>query len=197
MNKFSPYWLWALMAIPALPMVLGTFTSDDARIFHKLVHPSGEFAARFLIITLMITPLSMLFKGRAWTNWLRKNRRYFGVAAFFYALLHTVYYMIDKSGLDPILSDLPKTYIWTGWIAFAIFVPLALTSTDNAVRQMGTAWKALQRWTYVAAIFTLVHWAALHDWGGVAPAMVHFGPLIALSLYRLWWVYLRPRPMRA
>ena len=95
------------------------------------------------------------------------------------------------------MADLPKFYIWTGWIAFLIFVPLAITSSDYFVRKMGRTWKTLQRWTYAAAVLTLLHWAALHDWGGLAPALVHFVPLGLLEGYRVWYWYLRPRPQVA
>ncbi len=124
----------------------------------------------------------MLLRGWRGPQWMKRNRRYLGVAAFGYALLHTILYLIDKAALDPVLSDLPKLYIWTGWIAFLIFVPLAITSNNWFIRKMGTWWKWLQRWTYAAAVLTLAHWAALNDWGGIAPALVHFGPLIAWKL---------------
>jgi sulfoxide reductase heme-binding subunit YedZ len=166
-------------------------------MIHEMVHPSGEFSARFLIVAMMATPLAMLLRGWRGPQWMKRNRRYLGVAAFGYALLHTVLYLIDKAALDPVLTDLPKFYIWTGWVAFLIFVPLAVTSHDWFVRRMGTWWKWLQRWTYLAAVLTLAHWAALNDWGGVAPALVHFGPLIALEAYRIWYWYLRPRPTAA
>jgi sulfoxide reductase heme-binding subunit YedZ len=108
-----------------------------------------------------------------------------------------LFYLIDKSSMSTVVAELPRLYIWTGWIAFLIFVPLAVTSMDYFVRVMGPAWKQLQRWTYVAAVLTLVHWAALHDWGGIGPAMVHFGPLIALEAYRVWYWYLRPSRRQA
>ncbi|MDX2103302.1 MAG: ferric reductase-like transmembrane domain-containing protein, partial [Alphaproteobacteria bacterium] len=163
------------------------------RIIHAMVHPSGEFAARFLILALMATPLALLLRGWRGPLWMKRNRRYLGLAAFGYAALHTVLYLIDKAGLDPVLSDLPNLAIWTGWVAFVIFVPLAVTSNDWFMRTLGARWKQLQRWTYAAAILTLAHWAALHDWGGIAPALVHFAPLIALETYRIWHSYLRPR----
>ena len=185
---------WALFALPAVGFSLSALTSDSPRIFHDLVHPTGEFAARFMIVAMMATPLAMLLKGWRGPQWLRRNRRYLGVAAFGYAALHTIFYLIDRAALDPVLSDLPRLYIWTGWVAFLIFVPLAVTSNDGFVRRLGTWWKWLQRWTYAAAVLTLVHWAALHDWGGVAPALVHFGPLALLEGYRIWYWTLRSRP---
>lgn len=191
-SRFSPYWLWALLALPPAYWSYQALSSDNARILHMLVHPTGEWAARLLIITMLASPLMLLFKGWRGPRWLRKNRRYFGVAAFGYAALHTLFYLIDKGSLDRVLSELDRTYIWTGWIAFVIFVPLAITSMDYFMRVLGPRWKTLQRATYVAAVFTLVHWAALHNWEHPQAALVHFGPLIALEAYRLWYWYLRP-----
>jgi sulfoxide reductase heme-binding subunit YedZ len=193
-----PYGLWALFALPGVAMTFAIFTSDTpAAMIHQMIHPSGEFSARFLIVAMMATPLAMLLRGWRGPQWMKRNRRYLGVAAFGYALLHTILYLIDKAALDPVLTDLPKVYIWTGWVAFLIFVPLAMTSHDWFVRKMGRWWKWLQRWTYAAAVLTLAHWAALHDWRGVTPALVHFGPLIALEAYRVSYWTLRPRPTAA
>jgi sulfoxide reductase heme-binding subunit YedZ len=197
LSFLSPYWLWLLFALPAIGMTSEALTSTNPRIFHILVHPSGEFSARFLIVTMMATPLAMLLKGWRGPIWLKKNRRYLGVAAFGYALLHTIFYILDKASVDTMINELPRLYIWTGWIAFLIFVPLAITSTDYFVRRMGRHWKTLQRTTYAAAVLTLIHWAALHNWSGTLPALVHFGPLIALESYRVWYWYLRPRKSRA
>lgn len=194
MSRFSPYWVWAVLAIPAFGMAVDLATSSNPRIYHILVHPSGEFSARFLIIAMMATPLCLLLRGWRGPRWLMKNRRYFGVAAFAYALAHTVFYIVDKSSIDTVMEELPRLYIWTGWLAFAIFIPLAATSMDYFVRAMGPNWKKLQRLTYLAAVLTLIHWAALHNWGNPAAALIHFGPLMALEAYRVWFRYLRPRP---
>jgi len=122
-----------------------------------------------------------------------KRRRYLGVAAFFYALAHTVLYLIDEGAIAFTGNEVSKLYIWTGWIAFLIFVPLAVTSTDAWVRRLGRSWKKLQQFVYAAAILTLIHWAALHDWGGVGAALVHFAPLAVLEVYRLWSTQQRRR----
>jgi sulfoxide reductase heme-binding subunit YedZ len=150
-----------------------------------------------LILTLMITPLTLLFKGKRWPRWLMHNRRYFGVAAFGYAALHTIFYLIDKSSMARVLSELHRTYIWTGWLAFVIFIPLAVTSMDHFQRMMGRHWKTLQRTTYASAVLTLIHWASLHKWGHPAAALVHFAPLVALEAYRIWYWNRRPRSKRA
>ncbi len=186
LTRLSPYWLWALLALPGLGIFTSVLNANDPEAVHKALHPTGEFAARFMIIAMLASPLALIFKGWRGPAWLRRNRRYFGVAAFFYALAHTVLYLIDLGTLQKVMSDLPKLYIWTGWVAFLIFVPLAVTSSDYFVRKMGRNWKTLQRATYAAAVLTLLHWAALHDWGGVGPALVHFLPLGVLTGYRIY-----------
>lgn len=179
----TPHFLWAILCLPAIPMTIGV-ASGGPDAFHELLHPTGEFAARFMIIAMMATPLKMALPGWRGPRWLVRNRRYFGVAAFAYALAHTTFYLVDV-GIAGAVDEATKLAIWTGWIAFLVFIPLAITSNDKSVRAMGPAWKRLQRWVYGAAVLTLVHWAALHDWGGIGPALVHFGPLAVLSVWRL------------
>lgn len=189
-----PYFIWAILAVPSLPMigalVSGASGPDGAPATEFLLHPTGEFSARFLIIAMMLTPLRLLFPGSGFLRWMVKRRRYFGVAAFLYALLHTVLYIVDMGSLRAILGEFLALGIWTGWLAMLIFVPLALTSTDSAVRRMGPAWKTLQRTVYVAAIATLLHWIFVHN--NLGPALVHFVPLAGLEAYRLWHNIRRP-----
>ncbi|OAN73538.1 iron reductase [Jannaschia sp. EhC01] len=198
LKVLSPYWLWVILALPGVGMASQLFTSSDPQVFHDLLHPTGEFAARFMIIAMLASPLILLLKRWRGPQWLKANRRYFGVAAFAYALAHTVLYLIDIDigTLNGLIHDIPKLYIWTGWIAFIIFMPLATTSSDYFVRALGPNWKRLQRWTYAAAVLTLLHWAALHDWGGIGPALVHFLPLALLEAYRAWFWFGRARQGR-
>lgn len=179
-----PYAFWAILSLPAIPMAAG-LASGNPEAVKGLLHPTGEFAARFMIIAMMITPLAMLLRGWRGPRWLMKRRRYIGVATFGYAALHTLLYLVDLGAVAFSGAEISKLYTWTGWLAFVIFVPLAATSTDGWVRTLGPRWKTLQRFVYAAAVLTLVHWAALHDWGGIGPALVHFAPLGLLEAYRI------------
>ena len=196
LNRFTPYLTWALLALPALTIVAGLF-GGDMRELHHAIGESGQWAARFLIVTLSITPLTMLFKGWDFTRWLRKSRRHFGVAAFAYAALHVTAYVMGEPSLTRLLADVTKPEYLFGWAAFAIFLPLAATSTDWAVKKLGTWWKPLQRWVYAAAAGVMLHWSLVHGGHGVGEAIVNFSPWIALSAYRLWYWYLRPRALAA
>lgn len=194
--KPSTLILWSVLSLPALTMIAPLF-GDDPQAFHRLLHPTGEFAARFMIIGMMASGFLLLFKGQSWPRWLVHHRRDIEVAAFIYAALHSVIYVIDRSTLDRIVAALHHIDIWTGWLAMALFVPLAITSNNAAQRWLHVGWKTLQRAAYPAAILVLIHWAALHNWGSWAPAAVHFGPLLTLWAYRLWYWHLRARPTLA
>jgi sulfoxide reductase heme-binding subunit YedZ len=108
----SRYFFWALLALPALPMLIAL--SSDPGAAEGLLHPSGEFSARFMIIAMMITPLRMIFPKASWLNWLMRRRRALGVAAFLYAVLHLVLYVLDKGALAPMLAEFMESGIWTG-----------------------------------------------------------------------------------
>jgi len=186
----SQYILWLLLAIPGI-LVTAQFLQGNAR-YGMLMHATGEFAGRFLVISLIATPLGLLFPKGKVSRWLIRNRRFFGVAAFAYTLLHTIFYLLEET-LAHVVDEFFRIGMITGWVALFIFIPLAATSTDAAIRSMGPNWKKLQRWVYLAAVMTLLHWALVntrhHHWG---PALFHFAPVILLSIYRIWYVYFKP-----
>lgn len=173
--------LWALLTLPSLSMVHAVTFGGVG--FDEMLHPTGEFSARLLIVALMLTPLAMIFRGRRWIGWLVRHRRSFGVAAFGYAALHLLFYLIDMGSLEDVLDEFLALGIWTGWAAFAIFLPLAISSNEAAVRRLGRRWKPLQRLAYAAALLTLAHWIFVHN--KLGPALVHFLPLALLEIWRL------------
>ncbi len=179
-----PWFFWAILAVPSIPMMLSAIQGGD---LEQLLHPTGEFAARFMIFAMMLTPLLLLCRrmkwGTGWVLWLLKRRRALGVAAFGYALLHTIFYVLDMKTLQDILAEFWSLGIWTGWLALVVFVPLALTSNKLSVAALGRLWKMLQRFVYLAAVATLLHWIFVHN--NVGPALVHFIPLALLELYRI------------
>jgi sulfoxide reductase heme-binding subunit YedZ len=117
----------------------------------------GLVALIFLVASLAATPAKTLL---GWT-WPIRIRRELGLFAFFYALLHvSTYTGIDQSfKLSAIFADVTKRkFIFFGFAAFVLLVPLAITSTHAAVRRMGfVAWKRLHRLAYFAAGFAAIH----------------------------------------
>lgn len=143
---------------------------------------------------MILSPMRMLLPNSGFWRWMMKRRRYFGVAAFVYAAFHTALYIIDMGTLRAVLGDALQLGIWTGWLAFFVFLPLAATSNDWSVRKMGPTWKRLQCWVYLAAVATLLHWIFVHN--NIGPALVHFLPLAALEAYRIWRNWHRQRTAR-
>jgi sulfoxide reductase heme-binding subunit YedZ len=117
----------------------------------------GDWALRFLLISLAVTPLRAVLGLPV----LIRFRRMLGLFAFFYVTLHLSSYV----GLDQffawgeIWADIVKrNYITVGMIAFALLVPLALTSTKGMVKRLGgRRWKKLHMLVYPAAILAVFH----------------------------------------
>jgi sulfoxide reductase heme-binding subunit YedZ len=144
----------------------------------------GLLALVLLIASLACTPLQTLF---GWT-WPIRARRLLGLLAFTYAALHlTVYAGLDQ-GLDvrAILSDVVKRkFIFVGFAAFVMLIPLAWTSTKGAVRRMGyVKWKRLHLLVYPAALCAVVHfvWRVKKD---LSEPLVFAAILGALLLVRV------------
>lgn len=174
--------LWMVLSVPAL-LILRRYFGEEDLWLGDLLHPTGEWSARLIVLALMLTPLSMLLPRAGWVRWLVRHRRAVGVAAFGYALLHLVFYVLDMETVQNMLAEIGALGIWTGWAAFFCLLPLALTSNDAAVSALKRGWKRLQRLAYPAAILTLLHWMFVHD--GTVSALVTFAPLGVLTLYRL------------
>jgi sulfoxide reductase heme-binding subunit YedZ len=171
---------WALLCLPAIlmmrPYVFGDVIAMD------MLHPTGEWSARLMIAAMVLSPLLSLIGPRPWLSWLIQRRRALGVAAFGYAILHLIFYIIDMGNLDDILAEFWALGIWTGWAAMLLFVPLAVTSNDASMRALKAGWKRLQRLVYPAAVLVLVHWIFIHN--NLGPALVHFIPLVLLVAAR-------------
>jgi len=177
----SKPFLWALLAVPAAH-ILFRYAGGDLWP-DELVGPSGEWAARLIIVALMLAPLAMLLPRARAIGWLVRRRRAFGVAAFCYALLHLAFYVAEMETLANILAELWALGIWTGWAALLLMLPLALTSNDASMRALKRGWKQLHRLAYPAAMLILIHWIVVHN--ALIEALLQFAPLALLETWRL------------
>jgi methionine sulfoxide reductase heme-binding subunit len=174
LNKKPVFWL--LLSIPAVLMLSGYWRGAIDSM--DMLHPTGEWSARLMIIAMMLGPLAAVVGPRPWLKWLLFRRRALGVSAFGYAVLHLIFYVIDMGNLDDMLAEWTMPGIWTGWAAMLVFVPIALTSNDAAMRALKANWKSVQRLVYAAALLTLLHWFWVHN--SYQAAIIHFAPLILL-----------------
>lgn len=178
----SRYFLWAVLALPLAWM--GNGLRDGDLFYGEIIHASGEVSARLLLLSLAVTPLRLFFSGSNWPSWLLRRRRYFGIAAFVYAAMHTLVYLDRKIGSGLLLQEAAEFSMWTGWLALALLVPLAVTSNDASVRRLRRAWKKLHRWVYLAALLTFTHWIFVAF--DFVPGLIHFLVLLVLESYRIW-----------
>jgi len=117
----------------------------------------GDWALRFLCITLVITPLQTMTKWRGMADY----RQLFGLYAFFYASLHVLAYLLIDHALvwHMIGTDIIESpYIWFGVLAYIVVFLLALTSPKWAKKRMGKTWKKLHRFIYLAAVAAVIHY---------------------------------------
>jgi sulfoxide reductase heme-binding subunit YedZ len=140
----------------------------------------GDWALRFLLLTLAITPLRRLGDWPA----LMRYRRMLGLFCFFYAALHLAGYLVLDQFFDwaAIARDIVKRrYILIGMVVFALLLPLAVTSTNRMVQRLGAArWKKLHRLVYPAAILAVLHFALMVKGPPVEPAL--YGLVLAVLL---------------
>ncbi len=177
--------LWLLVIVPAIVLVAQLLLDQlGAEPIEALEHASGQWALRLLAASLAVTPLMRL---TGW-GWLVAQRRFLGLATFFWAMGHlSVYIVLDQFFDWPeIVKDVLKhLYITVGMLAFVLMIPLALTSTKWSIRTLGgKRWTQLHRLVYVSAVAGCVHflWAVKKD---LAEPMIYaavFAVLFALRL---------------
>lgn len=175
--------LWVLLAIPGLVMVARWIATSEAYGYGHALAESGDWAVWLLMVTLAVTPIRLAFGARPAIKWLARHRRDLGVASFVYAAGHTALYLWRKGSLELVFSEFGEVYIVLGWLALVLFVPLAVTSNDIAVRTLKRSWKRLHRLVYPAAILAFLHWAlSAYD---PTTALIHIGIMAAIELWRL------------
>ena len=140
----------------------------------RIINHFGEWTLIFVLLTLSMTPLKKITNSLEWI----KFRRMLGLFAFFYASIH----MLSYVGLDyrfdfkPLIDDvLKKKFIFIGFSAWLLLIPLAITSSDKMVRILKKNWKKLHRLVYVISIFGVLHFIWLSK-------TIFFKPLIFLII---------------
>ncbi len=125
-----------------------------------LQHQTGDWALRFLVFTLCITP----FRKISELPELIRFRRMLGLFTFFYVCLHFLTYLGPDQNFEVagMWKDVAKRrYITVGFAAFVLLIPLAVTSTAAWIRRLGgKRWQALHRAVYACAVLSVVHLAA-------------------------------------
>ncbi len=186
------YWGGSIPAIWAF--YLGFTDQLGAEPIKALEQLLGLWALRFLIVGLAITPLRRLGGPN-----LVRYRRAFGLLAFFYAALHLAVYVGLDQGFDltAVWNDiLKRPYITVGMLAFAILIPLAVTSNNAMIKRLGgAAWQRLHRLVYAAAALGALHFLLLVKSWPPEP-LIYAAIVLTLLLFRLTPIGKKPRQRR-
>ena len=150
-----------IVAGAAVPIVFLAWRGATGRLganpIAEALNALGLLALVLLVASLACTPLRRV---TGWT-WPPRVRRTLGLLAFAFAVLHvSVYAGLDQGlRLSAILADVvTRKFIFAGFAALVLMVPLAVTSTRASVRRLGFArWTKLHRLVYPAALLAVVH----------------------------------------
>ncbi|CAH0213309.1 protein-methionine-sulfoxide reductase heme-binding subunit MsrQ [Erwinia aphidicola] len=142
--------LWLLLSIDQ-----GWFSADPAK---DIQHFTGRMALKFLLGSLLITPLARYGKQPL----LIRVRRLLGLWCFAWATLHLVSYSLLELGISNLGllgSELvSRPYLTLGIISWLILLALALTSFQKAQRKLGKRWQLLHNGVYLVAILAPIHY---------------------------------------
>ncbi len=161
--------------MPLILILFDTYTNQlGAEPVKRIMNHFGEWTLIFLCLTLSMSPLKRFTTLAFWT----KFRRMLGLFVFFYATLHLLTYIgLDyRFDWDPIINDVfKKKFIFIGFSAWLLLIPLALTSSQRMIKKMKNNWKKLHRLIYLIAIFGSLHYIWLSK-------TIFFEPLIYLII---------------
>ncbi len=182
LRPIPPLAVYLAGAVPALVLVVQLFAGglgiDPVK---TLEHALGLYALQFLIAGICISPLRR-FTGVNLLRW----RRALGLVGFAYVALHlAVWVTLDlQFRWGEIWTDIVKRpYITVGMLGFVLLVPLAVTSTDGAVRRMGAAaWRRLHLLVYPAILAGAVHFVWLVKAWPIEPLLYLAAVLTLIAL---------------
>ena len=176
--------IFPLCLLPLAGLLVAVLTSELGPDPGKeLTHEFGEWALRFLLVTLAITPARKI----TGISKLVRYRRMLGLFALFYAVLHLFSYLGFMLAWDwaELLDDLYKrSYIIVGAMALSIMIALGVTSPKLMMRKMGRSWGTLHKLVYAAAVLAIVHYIWLVKSDYTEPA-IYGVVLLVLMLLRM------------
>lgn len=142
----------------------------------------GDWALRFLCLTLFLTPYRQI-TGHSWVN---RFRRMLGLYAFFYASMHfLVFIVLDLSlSWDAFKDEVSESpYILFGLLTFSLLLPMAITSTKNMQKRLGKVWSRIHSLIYPASITAVLHYILLIK-SDLSEALIYADIVLILLLYR-------------
>ncbi len=146
----------------------------------------GDWALRFLILSLAVTPAARIFKFPQLVGY----RRMIGLWAFTYVACHVSSYVILDQFFDwgAIWRDiLKRNYITLGMTALVLLIPMALTSTKGWIKRLGSkTWKNIHKAIYLIAPLAAFHYQFMIK-GNQNDPKYYIGIVAFLLGLRVWF----------
>ncbi len=155
----------------------------EPKVVTEMIHRTGQWAIRFLTLSLLVTPL---MRGARYPK-LVAIRRMVGVAAFAYACAHLTLYAVDQHfDLAHVASEIAlRFYLTIGFVAWLGLAALAATSTDAMIRRLGPKWRTLHSLVYAIAAVALLHFM-IQAKADVSEPVMMVGFYAILMLFRVF-----------
>ena len=105
---------------------------------------------------------------------------------FIYFFLRDSSFTLDyRFDWDPIFDDVvKKKYVFIGFAAWLLMVPMAITSSQKMIKLLRNNWKKIHRLIYVIAIFGSFHYIWLSKTIFFKP-LIYFIIIVVLLLLRI------------
>ena len=175
MLKYSKIFVFLLCLWPLYSIIYQIFYNKlGAEPVDKIINHFGEWTLIFIFLTLSMSPLKRITNSTVWI----KFRRMLGLFVFFYASIHLLSYVgLDyRFDFQPIINDvLKKKFVFIGFAAWLLLIPLAITSSNKMMKNLKNNWKKIHRLIYVIGIFGVLHFIWLSK-------TIFFKPLIFLII---------------
>jgi len=150
--------IFTLSLVPLFYIIYQILTNQlGPEPIKDITHHTGKWTLYFIVITLAMTPLKKITKLNIWVNY----KRMFGLFIFFYASVHLMTYVgLDyRFDLTSIGDDIiKKKYIFIGFTAWLLLIPLAVTSNKKMILILKNKWKKLHRLIYLISLFGAIHY---------------------------------------
>ena len=191
MNKHFRLIKSAIFMACLLPLGLLVFDGFQnnltANPIEYVIHQTGIWTLRLLLVTLAMTPLKIMTSSALFI----RMRRMLGLFTFFYASLHMIIYFWLDLGLDwqLIIEDIIEhIYVTAGMLAWLLMLPMAITSNRVMIRKLGKTWKRLHQSIYVVIGLGCLHfiWLVKSD---ITEPLIYTGIGLSLLLFRIVHYY--------
>lgn len=187
MNQLSTFSIKCILFVIALiPMMIMVFSALTDSLgpnpVETLAQSSGIWSLRFLLISIAVTPVRLIFNAPG----IVKYRRMLGLFAFFYCSVHLFIYIgLEHAFTWQLIKEdlLISPIAIVGLLAYLMMIPLSVTSTNGMMKKLGKRWKKLHSAVYIIGLLAILHFT-LTVKADITQPLIYGSILLALLVIR-------------